>query len=238
MRVICALMLTGLLTLPATATVTHSYGWEDGATILSWDGNLIEPTNVTGVQTGLTGDASPGTWSTTGPYSGARYLHVAEEPQSETPKAFIAWIKNLEMGDLVQARFRGWDSLDDAESADGFPGLRIWAHYAASDDIDDYQGEGGPGLDNSGYTEATGWHQCLSSWEYLINGNPYGGAGSLVIEARLYSHLPTSSAKTDYWIDQLQVTVPDYAEVIFAPEPTSLVLLTLGGLAMMRRIRR
>lgn len=202
----------------AWSAQTLTYGWEDGGTILGSYGNVADPTNVSGPQTGMKGDVAPGTWTCPGPHGGDHYMHVAEDPHSSTPQAYVAWIINLVPGDMVYADFWAYDD----ESADPNPDIRIWAHYSTSDDITNYQGSAGEGLNNSGYTTGTGWENCSSSWEF---GTPagYGAETALVIEFRLYSSPTTSTEyRTDYWGDDITVTAPDHATIIF-PEPVSAV---------------
>lgn len=229
--VICVLAVAALFATAARADQTASYSWEDGTgTILGSYGNLVDPTNVTGMQTGSKGDVPPLTWTCPGAYDGDRYLHVAEEPQSGTPQAYVAWITGLVPGDMVYASIWGYDD----EAADPNPDLRIWAHYATDDNIENYQGSAGEGLNNSGYTTGIGWEQMSSSWEF---GNPagYGAETALVIELRLYSSPTTGDYRTDYWADLVTVTAPDTATIHFAPEPSSLVLLALGAVLLRRR---
>ena len=229
-RVLSLMAVVGLCCLAANADQTLNYSWEDGGTILGSYGNLVDPTNVTGPQTGMKGDVAPGTWTCPGAYDGDYYLHVAEEPHSGTPQAYVAWITGLTAGDMVYASVWAWDD----ESVDPSPSCRIWAHYTTSDDIENYQGSAGEGLTNSGYTNGIGWEEMSSSWEF---GNPagYGEESALVIEFRLYSSPTTGEYRTDYWADLVTVTAPDHATIHFAPEPGSLMLLALGGLAVLRR---
>ncbi len=227
-KTLCMIAILGLATSAMAATVT--YGWEDGGTILGSYGNLADPTNVSGIQSGLTGDVAPGTWSTTGPHGGSSYLHVAEDPHSSTPQAYVAWITGLEDGDVVDGSFWGWDDLDGTESSYGAPALRIWGHYATSSSPDYVASAGG----SSTYSEATvdGWQELSHSWEFDSDG---GARDALVIEVRLYSYGYTSDSRTDYWVDDLTVTAPESATIIVAPEPASLMLLCLAGLLIRRR---
>lgn len=219
------------LAVPAMATQTLSYGWEDGVgTILGFDGNLVDPLNVSGIQNGLTGDCTPPTWSTDGPHSGDRYLHVAEEPHSGTPEAYVAWITGLQEGDIIDASFWAWDNVDDFSYSYGAPGVRIWGHYTSSDDINNDLGSAGG---NSTYTTGIGWQELSHSWTFDSSG---GTRDALVVEVRLYSYLATSAeARTDYWVDDVTVTAPDHATIHFAPEPGSLLLIGLAGLFLRRR---
>jgi hypothetical protein len=50
------------------------------------------------------------------------------------------------------------------------------------------------------------------TWFFTSSGDDYG----LVIEARLYSSPSTwDPCTTDYFIDYISVTVPDYAHILF-----------------------
>ena len=240
MRFCLALAVAGLLlvTASANADYTYDYGWEDGVhTICGSYGNLVDPTNVGGVQTGLSGDVAPGTWGTDGPHSGDRYLHVAEEPHSSTPQAYLAVVTDLLDGDIVYASYWGWDDLDgDGYNAE--PALRIWGHYSLVDGENpcpgSYAGSAGEGNNNSGYSSGTlgGWQEISSDWTF---DSDEGTRNSLVIEARLYSYDYTAESRTDYWIDDVHLEVPDHAVICCIPEPASLALLALGSLALLRR---
>jgi len=211
-----------LIAVPAFAQQTVYYGWEDGGTILGYTGNGCCESNVTGPQTGLTGGATPSTWTTTGAYDGDHYLHVAEEPHSSTPYIFVAWVKGLVHGDAVAASFYGWDSVDFG-TYNGEPALRIWGYYTAGDDIYTTAGSAGAGLNNSGYTTALGWQPVSTDWIFdQGDTSQYDPRTGIRIDARLYSTPTTSEDHTDYWIDHLTLTVPDHATVIF-PEPASAI---------------
>ncbi|HRX83560.1 MAG TPA: PEP-CTERM sorting domain-containing protein [Phycisphaerae bacterium] len=223
-----AFALAGLIAVPAAnATISVSYGWEDGTgTILSSFGNLVDPTNVSGVQPRIEGGLAVS--DVPGPNSGNRYLHVAEDPHDSTPQAYVAFIEGLTDGDIINASFYGYDDTS------GGPSMRIWGHYATSGDVDSYNGSAGG---NSTYTVDTGWNQVAHSWTFDSSG---GTRDALVIELRLYSDPSTSDPNhTDYFVDDLYVEVSnDAATITVAPEPASLALLGLGGLAVLRRRRR
>lgn len=233
MRVCVVLFVAALLLVPASANAEQvkCYSYEDGGTITGSYGNLVDPTNVTGPQTGSKGDVPPLTWTCPGAHSGDRYLHVAEEPHYSTPQAYLAFISGLQDGDIVTASYWGWDD----EAADPSPSLRIWAHYS-DHTCDGYKGSAGEGIDNTGYTNGIGWEQMSASWEYGVSGTPYEGYASLVIEMRLYSSPTTGEYRTDYWADDVCVTIPDYATVYF-PEPSTLALVAFGALCLIRRRR-
>ena len=183
-----------------------TYSWEDGGTILGFYGNLANPTNV--------GAPEPVN-------SGERALRVTEDPVGGTPQAYIAFITGLTDGDTIDASFFGYD-----DTAGGSPSLRIWGHYAQSDDVTSYAGSAGG---NEEYTDGSGWDDVAWSWTFDSDG---GTRDALVVEARLY----TGSEVTDYYIDDVTVTTSSpTAGIVFAPEPASLALLLLGGLALLRR---
>lgn len=211
----------------AHAIQTVEYGWEDGVgTILGSFGNLADPSNVSGPQTGSNGT---GSYGVTGAHSGTQFLHVAEDPHSGTPQAYVAFVTGLQIGDEVTASFWGYDDTPSAS-----PSLRIWGHYADAADIDGYAGSAGG---NSTYTDGSGWSEVSHTWTFDSDT-----ANGLVIEARLYSSPATDAAAyTDYWIDDVMVSAPDYATIQFAaapvPEPESYALM-LAGLGLLGGVVR
>jgi hypothetical protein len=209
MKKLFAIALVVLFAAPAFAA-TGSYSWEDGGTILSSYGNLTDATNVTGPQTGSQGSALPD-YTCPGAYDGERYLHVAEDPHSSTPEAYVAWVVGLTDGDLVTASFYGYDITPGAS-----PSMRIWGGYTpVGGTIDDYAGSASGNYD---YTAGLGWD--FLEWTWTFDSN-LGANDGLVIKIRLYSTPSTSDPDhTDYWIDHLTVTYPDNATLYF-PEPAS-----------------
>jgi hypothetical protein len=192
------------MAVPAAGQIQHCYSWEDGGTILSHYGNLVDDTNVTGPQTGSQGSSLPG-YTCPGAFDGDSYLHVAEEPHSGTPQAYVAFVTDLVQGDVVTVGFYGYDTTPD-----GSPSLRIWAHYGTSDDVDSYQGSASG---NDAYTAGTGWDYIEHTWTF---DDGAGTRDALIIEARLYSTPSTSDPDhTDYWIDYICVTAPMTAGVQF-----------------------
>lgn len=216
MKYLLTLAIVALIAMPAWADQTLCYSWEDGGTVLSQYGaNACCETNVTGPQTGLTGDVAPGTWTCPGAYDGEHYLHVAEDPHTGTPQFYVAWITGLAENDNVAASFYGWDNLDLEGTTGTPPAIRIWGHYSDPTDIDLYGGSAGEGNSNSGYTTAVGWQEVSSDWTMPA------GQSALVIELRVYSYLATANPDhSDYWADYICVTAPDGATIHF-PEPVS-----------------
>jgi hypothetical protein len=195
---------------PAYAVKTLTFSWEDGSSTVLGVGSpaAVNITNVTGAQTGLCGSCTGGSYSCPGAYDGSYYLHLAESPHSGTPIAWIACVTGLQYGDLVTASFRGYDITVGAS-----PSLRIWGGYHDAIECPGCPGTyissaGGPG--DEGYTTGNGWDISQYTWTYSRTDGY-----ALVIQVRLYS-VPTSGTyTTDYWVDYVSVTVPDYASVRF-----------------------
>lgn len=197
--------------------LADDYGWEDGwGTILGSYGNLAFAENV--------GAPDP-------VYSGDRSLHLVEDPIDGTPQAYLAYITGLQDGDVIDASFWRYDTTP-SES----PAMRIWGHYATSDDIDDYQGSAGG---NSDYGPGTGWDQVAHQWVFDSAG---GTRDALVVECRLYS--PSEGPGDQFWVDDLYVQVEgnDLCNVdIYLPDdipaPGAAALLALAGVVTRRRRR-
>lgn len=187
------LAMAALVPANAQTVVDRSYGWEDGVgTILGKYGNVVDPTNVTGEQAGVAGSAPD--YTCPGAQEGNQYLHVAEQPHSGTPEAYLAYVRNLSEGDVVTASYYGYDVTPNAS-----PSLRIWGHYSLNSDMLYRAGSAGG---NDTYTDGTGWGQVSHTWTIPA------GIEALVIEGRLYSTPATGeTSRTDYWIDNLYVQV-------------------------------
>ena len=111
------------------------------------------------------------------------------------------------------------------------PSGRLWGHFNANNDIDTYDGSPGVGSD---YSDGTGWSYLEYTYTFL--DDDYGTIGDrtgIVIEARTYS-----TTGDTIWIDDLEITAPDYAVICkpqLIPEPCTLLLFGMGGLALLRR---
>jgi hypothetical protein len=188
----------------AYADYTVSYSWEDAiGTSLGTYGNVAYEYNVTGAVVGQACTLST-PYVCPGAYDGVRYLQVAESPHSGTPQVYLACITGLAAGDSVTASFYGYDPTPG-----GSPSLRIWGHYSDATQCPECPGNyTGSASGSSDYTAGTGWDPVAFTW--------YVTEASLVIEARLYSSPSTvDPCTTDYFIDLITVTVPDYAHVLF-----------------------
>jgi len=215
-----------LIAVPAFAQQTLNYSWEDGGTILGSYDNLCCDTNVSGAQTGSQGYGLPD-YTCPGAVDGTSYLHVAEEPVSGTPQAFVCWVDGLLEGDVVDAMFYGYDLTPGAS-----PSLRIWGSYTATGgDVNSYHGSAGG---NDAYTAGTGWDLVSHSWTFFADGGAHGG---LVIQARLYS--PTIPARdqdhVDFWIDDITVTAPPYATIHFPGGTSPVEDATWGNIKALYR---
>ena len=178
-------LLVQLLFLSITFSQVQ-YSWEDGGTILGSFGNISNPIN-TGSLNGVS------------PYDGDFMLSVSESPLSGTPKAYVAYIQNLNPGDVVTASFYTYDS------AEGSPSARIWGGYVTNDDINSYAGSAGG---NSTYPSGIGWEQLSHTWTIE------DGKEALIVEARLYSS-SSGEDPTVFYFDLVSVTAPSTATVNF-----------------------
>ena len=157
------------------------YGWEDGGTVL---GTYNAP-NVANV---------------TDPNVTENDLCLQVERTGSVPQAYVAWINNLQDGDLVTASFWVYDDTPGAT-----PSGRIWAHYSSdSSDVNSYSGS----LEdnNDEYSAGTGWSYLEQTWVFVDDGANTG----IVVEARAYS-----SAGAIIYVDNVKVTAPGYATITF-----------------------
>lgn len=192
----------------ATSANADSYGWEDGVgTVLGLYGSGDPPMIATNV-----GAPDP-------VYAGDRSLRLEDNSPSGTPQAYVAWIRGLQVNDVVTGSFWRYDTTPLVS-----PSCRIWGHW--NDDPNDVMGYNGSASGNDDYGPGTGWDQTSYSWTVDPNA-PHTG---LVIEVRTYSN-PGDTV----WVDDIDVTAPAHATITLVPEPVSLVFVALGGLALLRR---
>ena len=193
MRLLTILMALALIAPVAMAQQTVTYGWEDGVgTALGVYGNVGGTVNV-------------GDFAHTGDHS----LYTWEEPLGSTPQVYLAVVSGLAVGDIVDVDCWVYDDTPDPVT---YPRFRLWGHYCAGD-INDYAGTAsglGP------YTTGIGWENIADSWTFGVSGSPDPDAAGLVIEFRLYSGSDVVIPdETDTWVDDITITVPDYAIVTF-----------------------
>jgi hypothetical protein len=207
-KAVATIALT-LLVLAAlpASAATVTYSWEDGGTVLGLFGSGDPPIIATNV-----GTNNP-VWDQD------RSLRLEDNSPSGTPQAYVAWIKGLQDGDQVDASIWRYD-----EAVGEPPSTRIWGHW--NDDPDDVYGFNGSAGGNDDYGPESGWD--MVSWSWTVGSGHTG----LVVEMRTYSE-PGDTV----WVDLLEVTAPDHATIVVAPEPGSLALLGLGAVAALRRRR-
>jgi len=215
MKLKVTLAICALLLIPAGAygDLVASYSWEDGGTVLDTRGNVSETNNVT-----------------TPVYDGNRALELIEDPLSSTPEGWVAHIEGLVNGDEVTVGFWAYDVTEG-----GSPSLRIWGHHS---ETGDYTSDLGSAGGNSLYSGTTGntqdgdWWYLEHTWTFDDEGDPNQTA--IGVEARMYSG--SGAGENVHYLDLITVsTTNEGATIIFAPEPASLVMLLIGGLALRRR---
>ena len=208
MKLMITLLLLVVCATGAWAQQTDTFGWEDGiSTHLGFFGNLGPHANVN--------DFS---------HTGTHSLWMTEDPLGDTPQIYVAWVYGLLDGDEVTVSFWSWDDTPDAAV---YPRTRIWGHYS-SNDITDYQGSAGG---NADYTTGIGWEEQGYTWTVDLASDPDRTA--LVVEFRLYSAI---DAVGPYYCDDITVTAPDHARIIFPDdEPVGTEESSFGSLKALYR---
>ncbi|MFO7609908.1 MAG: hypothetical protein R6X35_12070 [Candidatus Krumholzibacteriia bacterium] len=175
------LLLALVLTLPASALAqqrTDCYGWENGETILgSYNTEYLYVAN-----------------STEHAYEGTRSLEVRETGGTTTPQAWVAWLPEVALGDVVTATIQTWDTTPTAS-----PSVRIWASWTQPGGaITSYAGSADGSPDYSGGAD---WVEL--SWTWTV-GAVDAGKG-LLIQIRPYGGGDFTESS---WVDHLCVTHP------------------------------
>lgn len=191
--------------------ITSGYGWEDG------DGTLIGSTLSSSITA---------TNATDFVNSGNNAVKITESPHaSGNPALYIARVRNLVDGDVVDASFFTFDDMPGIGSA-GYPSVRIWARYTNGQSLAS-AGSIAQNLQNTEYSDGSGWQELGHAWVFDSNGGTRDG---LLIEARIYSpNCEVEPCATDYYLDDVSINVCtanpgniliEYADsYVFEPDP-------------------
>mgnify|MGYP001456424952 CR=1 FL=1 len=174
-------------------SISETYTWEDGGTILGSYGNLSDVENV-GETDGIL------------PFDGDYMLTVSESPIDGTPQAFIAWVTDISEGDQITACFYGYDT-----TANSAPSMRVWGSWTQNNDINAYAGSADG---NEDYTAGTGWDQVCHT--FSTSQENWESGEALVVQARLYSS-SSGPDPTKYFVDLVSVETNSATATIHFP---------------------
>ena len=174
-------------------SISETYSWEDGGTILGSYGNLSDVENV-GETDGIV------------PFDGDYMLTVSESPIDGTPQAFIAWVTDISEGDQITACFYGYDT-----TANSAPSMRVWGSWTQNNDINAYAGSADG---NEDYTAGTGWDQVCHT--FSTSQENWESGEALVVQARLYSS-SSGPDPTKYFVDLVSVETNSATATIHFP---------------------
>lgn len=174
-------------------SISETYSWEDGGTILGSYGNLSDVANV-GETDGVV------------PFDGDYMLTISESPIDGTPQAFIAWVTDISEGDQITACFYGYDT-----TANSAPSMRVWGSWTQNNDINAYAGSADG---NEDYTAGTGWDQVCHT--FSTSQENWESGEALVIQARLYSS-SSGPDPTKYFVDLVSVETNSSTATIHFP---------------------
>ena len=252
-RAALALAATCGLAATARAQTTVNFGWEDGAsTILggftgTTPANNLQSANVT---TGGDVDYGPSDMLfptpvpyTVTPFAGSRMLELTASPPSPRPRAYLAFVENLNAGDTISYSFRFFDATDGRS-----PSVSTTSTYGQAGDINSFAGFATPVIP---FVAGTGY--LTTGADITFDPGTQGDRSAVTIGATLFpaSATPADGA-SNFYLDNLTITVnsgnplatitlPDgsvtSAFTAPLPEPASLGLLGLGGIALLRRRR-
>lgn len=199
---------------PAAWALTGTYGWEDCGTALGY----YPATGITGTNV------------LTYAYAGTHSLELTRT-SSATSQAYVAWIKNLTVGDVVTGLVYIYDTTLGTN-----PSGRIWAHYGNSTDVTSYTSSASGPADYSGpATGSPGWGPVPNSGTAYTWTFSDATADAMIIEIRNYG---TVAGANTIWVDELTITAPDRAgvEIVFPyPGPSAVEETTWGGIKALYR---
>ena len=248
-----ALVAAGLAAPAApAATTTASFGWEDGTSTVLLPSFRLTAADVANVTSGSefdygTADVAGSTYDVT-PYEGTQMLQATEsDTTGSNPGAYLGFVDNLDVGDTITYSFRGYDP-----TAGRSPSIAANAVYAQNNDFTSF---GGYAVPLPPFSEGPGFALLSNTITFGAESYDAGVDTGVVLQASLYApsaSLPANGGPGTYkfFIDDLSVSVttnnpdatlllPDGSVISLAPvpEPTSLALLGVGGLALLRRRR-
>lgn len=170
---------------PNIPDATYTYDWEDGfGNAVYTYGNVYKTENTTEQVHG-----------------GSRAVKVIHYPIESSAKVMLAWVKNLQTGDTVTAKVWAYD-----DGIIGYQATRLVADYTSSDDITDFYGY----VDGTGTsTLGLGWEQLEYTWTVNTLGGTQDG---ILVAAQMFSDYTSTSE--NFYYDDLEITVPGYAEVV------------------------
>lgn len=251
---VAALTVAALATIASAVEFSGSFGWEDGSSTIfgQFPSGLATSANVTsGSETDYGASGGPAVYIVL-PSEGSQMLQVTElDTTGSNPNVIIGWIDGLVDGDTFSFSFDGFDPSDGRS-----PSLLPSAIYT-NGDATSFAGFASPFQDFEDYP-GTAWLTYQADAVEGVGIQPTftfdAGTDRTGVALRAQLFAPSASQPSnggpgtyEFFIDNLQVTVDSSspnARIVFAdgsevlvPEPSSLALLGLGGLLVVRRRR-
>jgi hypothetical protein len=190
-----------------TEPTTRHMGWENLELVLAMFGGGNPPVLASNVQL-----PSP-------VHTGQHALQLQHNTPGGAPRASVAYVTGLQDGDVVACGMWRWDVTPGAG-----PGCLLRAHWddAAPPDPNAWSGDAGGNPDPG---PGAGWDE--TTWRWTVSGGHTG----LVIDCELLSE-PRDTA----WIDDLRVSAPPHATILFPDEtPTPVRRTTWGAIKALYR---